>query len=456
VRVRGSHDWKKYQRAFRPPPGARWAVLCYRMDKCTGVSWLDDVSLVELPAEEADRRNLQKELERLQMTRIGHIELVAKPLGWNFQGNSASWTDGQAHTGKRSLRLSQPKFDEKTYWQLWRSDPLPHTGPETLTFSVWVKAANLKPARQGRAASVSLNALDAAGKQLDARALITLPLGTFDWRRFETKLELPRRAGALSVLFNISGLTGDAWLDDIAVVNSKGKNIWPNAGLEQAAGLPHIVMEDLNLPDDFEPSNEKFPPSATEIAISPDGNFVRDGKPVFLLANQEAYQTNPYVYRLLGVDVVGINGICPPSPTLVRRTAWGKMHLSFREDDYVETEIRDILLHGFLAYAEMTEHGKSDPLFTDRPDLFVESGHYFAYHDADPVGRRLRRNLRLSLMQTFRRYPVFMYELFNEVHYTSYHPDNLKRFRRLMREKYGSIEGWKCMGLRPAVSMQGA
>lgn len=438
--LQGTQEWTLCEKVFIPPPTARTATLALSLDLCTGTVWFDDITLRPLAASgDSAKKNEEEELKRLQLLQVGHVKLAPRPLGWTMQGEGPSWSSGEGHTGTHCLRISQTAFNEHSVWQLWRCDPVEFSGgPVRLV--VWAKGANIKRvAPHKRSASVHIVWLDEKDREL-GNAAISLPEGTFPWQRFEQQCTPPPDTRAFKLTVSLSYLTGDLWVDDLEVLDFEGRNILPNNSLEQPELRPQVVQEDVNLPEQYEIVKDTFPESATNIRISNDGNFTRNTRPVFLVATQEAYQTFPWTARLLGMDVIALNGIGPPNPTLIMKRRWGKLLLSFREDDYLETELRDVLSHGFAAYAAITEAGRDgDPLFRERPDLFVEGGHYFSYHDADPDGKRLRRNARLSLLQTTRRFPIFLYELFNEVHYMSYHPSELARFRSEMKEKYGDI-----------------
>jgi hypothetical protein len=103
------------------------------------------------------------------------------------------------------------------------------------------------------------------------------------------------------------------------------------------------------------------------------------------------------------------------------------------------------LRSGTLVYIDLLQGYKiwQSPLLRElRPELFVSSEAFFAWRpEADNgLGQRIRYNNWASVLKHTRKYPVFIYELFNEIAYTDYSPYNTSCFREEMRRKYSVIE----------------
>ena len=80
-------------------------------------------------------------------------------------------------------------------------------------------------------------------------------------------------------------------------------------GLRKAPGYKKLDLTParlrvppLELPAAFERSKEDFPKSAHDVSVGPDGNFMRDGKPVFLFGVEAEMYNGAWLHRILGLD----------------------------------------------------------------------------------------------------------------------------------------------------------
>ncbi len=430
----GSSEWRRVEKTFRMPARAEKMTFTFILRHCRGAAWLDDVRLEKVDAATADEA---AELRRLHVG-SGAAQRSERPLGWSSQGQ-ADWARGVAHSGERSLHIRLKKWDPSHRWHLWRSDRI-DCPRGALTFRAWARVARVVPgSAPSHRARCYLSFYDARGKNIGSKDLFALA-GTSGWRRYQTRVTPPRRAKTMEVIALLYGCAGEMWVDDFALVDAAGRNLALNPGVEKPLGRVRLVVQNVELSKTFEPTRETFPASATNVRIRADGNFTREGRPVFLLGAVQSGMGYPWLCKTLGIDFCVINSTGSPAATADFRLRGDVMRVTFKDPPYLPTEVRELLVNGLLPYISLHETGwRTDPLRGLRPDLMATGGHYFSYSDCLPEGRNLRAQLRKSILKTTRRYPIFVYELFNEVHYMSNARPNVQRFRRRMARRYGSI-----------------
>jgi uncharacterized membrane protein len=202
-----------------------------------------------------------------------------------------------------------------------------------------------------------------------------------------------------------------------------------------------LRIDDVALDEAGSPSTDVFPVSATNIRIE-GNNFTRDHQPQFLFG-MESVVVCPWLYRLLGQDFAHLSDTYPMA-TLRSKKEGNEFHVWWRDYPWLEAQMRLVLREGVATYVQLIEekHDKTKglPFIAERPDLYVHGSHFINWRFEEPLGQRLRQNSLKSFLRLTRRYPIFAYELFNEVKYMDYSPANLASFRSQMKEKYGSIE----------------
>lgn len=430
----GAFEWRKFEQLFTPPVGTKLIQLTLILDRCAGTVWLDDVSLSSPAVLSAMKKTDQAEWERLMMN-VGFGQPRPVPVGWNSQGSGAIWEDGAAHSGKRCLRFSMPKPPPQSdVWQWWRGEPSPFGGK--LHVSFWVKGANIAVAD----AYVGLQFYDEKeqGKQW---VHLWGARGTFDWKRVEADVapQPVHRFVAPRVGFHYC--TGDLWVDEVTITDSTAKVVNENGDIEEQLLLPSLEIR--GEPDLSQPPIRAMPPYPIEkhwITIGKDGNFHRHGRPVFLIAANET-NAYPWLSKMLTLDYVTLEtgGVSYAAASYYLR---GKKAIAqFGEHDHIATEMHELLSAGILPTVALQEMPAFQAPFANlRPDLLATGGHFFSYSQSEPDGRRLREAQHKSVLQTTRRYPVFLYELWNEVNYMSNTPQEVKWFRERMAKKYGNLE----------------
>ncbi|NQT86952.1 beta-galactosidase trimerization domain-containing protein, partial [bacterium] len=124
-----------------------------------------------------------------------------------------------------------------------------------------------------------------------------------------------------------------------------------------------------------------------------------------------------------------------------------------RDDPWLETRIREVLRGGTLFTCDFAVTKSSfTPIdyrrYRVEPPVYVPgvsgfhktSSHFLDLSQESPQGREIYHNMLRWFGRSARKYPVFLYELVNEVSYISPTPANIRAFHVQMRKKYGTIK----------------
>ena len=65
----------------------------------------------------------------------------------------------------------------------------------------------------------------------------------------------------------------------------------------------------LKIPKEYQKTTEVFPASATNVTRDKSGNFIRDGKPVFLIGVEAEMYNGGWLHRILGLDFSQITSV---------------------------------------------------------------------------------------------------------------------------------------------------
>jgi len=216
---------------------------------------------------------------------------------------------------------------------------------------------------------------------------------------------------------------------------------------ELRANCP-LVIEPFPIEPYSEVKKAPVPASFRPVTIGPDGNFLREGRPVFLLGADASVFLCPQQTRALGFDFVQVHSFYDDASSRSERTDKG-FRLYRKPFRWVETQMAMLTERGLLTYIAGNEGNirkkilrnlPKNSLLARRPDLLVEAGHFIKFRHENPEARQLRFEFWKSVLHSTRKHPVFALELFNELGYTDYAPESIARFRRLMQDKYGDIE----------------
>jgi len=206
---------------------------------------------------------------------------------------------------------------------------------------------------------------------------------------------------------------------------------------ERKVGMK-IEIEEVNLPAPVPKTSEKFPIPPAKIE---EGCFYKNNLPSYFIGAEVGLNQYPFLYKVLGLDILQFTGGEYLNNILRESKEGDTVKISWRYPKETDLVIREILENGFLAYVQQIEdERKCYPLLDDNfKDLLVTYGHFYIFRHDIPDAWKIRENARKISLAAAAKYPVFAYELFNEVGFTDYGPEALKRFRSEMEAKYSSI-----------------
>ncbi len=200
-----------------------------------------------------------------------------------------------------------------------------------------------------------------------------------------------------------------------------------------------LIIEDVVM-DNAPPraSFTELPESSHNVTIK-DGSFYRNGQPEFLIGGwQIDNECHPWLMRLLKMDFYPYNAteIYIQYGPVVKD---GKIIVSKAPAPWYEAWIYRAVSNGLLFWQEHKAEAKYCALKKELPDL-IDAGHFVCYDPLVPEGQKLYDTMFKSWMQYTRKYPVFCYELFNEVMYSNNKESAIKDFRVRMKAKYKDIK----------------
>jgi glycosyl hydrolase family 42 (putative beta-galactosidase)/uncharacterized protein DUF4350 len=229
-------------------------------------------------------------------------------------------------------------------------------------------------------------------------------------------------------------------------------NSYQNNGKKKSRGKESTIkieVEEINLPSKVKLKNY---PNVPKISIK-DGNFYKNGKPVYLIGAECNAQTrHPFLWRLLNFDFIQIVGPVYSKQTMLCKKNGDTVKISWKENHDLERDVRLILEAGFPVYTHLIEGHPSYiranfPLLRDADELLVDNGHFYSMCWENPTAAKIRRNFFKSMIRSMMSYPVFAVELFNEVSFVDYGKEALTAFRQFCTKKYGSVnkanQAWK-------------
>ena len=181
-------------------------------------------------------------------------------------------------------------------------------------------------------------------------------------------------------------------------------------------------------------------PGVQEISIR-GNSFYRDGKEYFVSGAWQLDMEAPvWRFRLFDVDV------CTYNPEFIftcyglTKGKDGVSRLELRPNPWFEAMINRFLANKINFWQEHKaaeiSHLTNDPTFHEASG----GGHFVAFDPYHPLGIPLYKELYKTWMRYTQNYPVFCYELFNELSYNNTHPLSRSAFREMMKKKYKTIQ----------------
>lgn len=256
----------------------------------------------------------------------------------------------------------------------------------------------------------------------------------FKWggKTLDRKLD-PATISALR--FNLYPKGNVFLLDDIKILIRKN----PVKVLEAVANEDKYIIKKIKLAANYPKHHNKYPKKVQNISIKKN-MFMRDGKPYFILGGWQTGVGGPFwIMRILGFDVYPYNAteiysLYAP----VRRN--GKLVVEWKANPWYEAIIDRTLKNGLTFWHEHKAASRYSALkrYKEFKDI-LHAGHFVAYDPYHPRGEEFYREMFKSWMRYTRKYPMFVYELFNEMMYDNTHLISRKAFAQEMKKKYHSI-----------------
>lgn len=203
-----------------------------------------------------------------------------------------------------------------------------------------------------------------------------------------------------------------------------------------------LFAEDLIIEVKMPPREKKHHlyPGIQNFTIQ-DNMFLRDGKPTFVSGGWQLDMEAPvWRFRLFSVDV------CTYNPEFIftcyglKKGADGVKRLQLAPNPWFEAMINRFLSNKVNFWQEhkaaKINHLTDDPNFKDASG----GGHFVAFDPYHPLGVPLYRELYKTWMRYTQNYPIFCYELFNEMSYDNTHAISRNAFRDSMRNQYRTIQ----------------
>ncbi len=199
-----------------------------------------------------------------------------------------------------------------------------------------------------------------------------------------------------------------------------------------------------------------MPPVQKQHALYPEmqkigirgASFEKEGKRCFVSGMwQLDVESAPWQHRLFAADVCTYNPEFIYTCYGLEKGADGVKRFRLKENPWYEAIISRFLANRINFWHEHKAGKMSflmkDPNFKDASD----AGHFVAFDPFHPLGIPLYRELYKTWMRYTRNYPVFCYELFNEMAYNNTHALSRNAFREAMKKKFGSVSNmnraWK-------------
>jgi hypothetical protein len=398
--------------------------------------------------------------EEVEIKEKGEI----KVKNWIMNGNGVSLATDNVHSGKYSAQIFIPikDFTKFSKYQEWKSELIQISGK--IKVSVWMKTFSVvKGEADWQKARVFFVMFDENKKPHPKHHQdICVIEGTTEWKNYILESELPPDVKYIQIICSLShGATGSVWFDDIEVIPlspQSDSSVKKESDIEkeQKREYERLLLPKEAMSGHKEEKEKKINIEIEDVVLSPsrtlkkpsffpeirDGIFYRENKPVFLIGVESSGILYPYLYKLLGIDFVCFDEIYPYALTALYKKEGDTWKVSWGSYPYLSTEIKLLLDYGIMPYIPFNESMTNkmyNPLQKDFPDLFAEVGHYLDYSPLNPIGERLRWNNRKSILKDCLSYPIFTYELFNEVFYRCHDKYNVEIFRKEMEKKYKDI-----------------
>ncbi len=142
------------------------------------------------------------------------------PAGWSSGQPGATWAEGEAREGKRSLKITCAQAGPTIGWT---SSMIPRTPGQQFVLTVH---ARLDGVTGGNGAFIGLYHTDEKGERIGQSAGLVLggsgpEVATTPWQRYVAMSEMPPEVKGVRVNVRLYGAAGTVWFDDIRVTEVK-------------------------------------------------------------------------------------------------------------------------------------------------------------------------------------------------------------------------------------------
>ena len=225
--------------------------------------------------------------------------------------------------------------------------------------------------------------------------------------------------------FEYSGRTGDVAEEDAAATPPPD-------------GHNAFLIREIELPETREVHRDDYP-ALPRIGIQGD-LFTSDDVPFFMLGGWQLDQEGPpWIMRTLDVDVMVYNADEIYTLYGGKRLDDGRIEVEWLANPWYPTVIERLVSNGVNFWHEHKGHPEYNTLrkFPEGKGI-LNAGHFVPYDPFDPTGEKFYLEMFKSWMRYTADYPIFAYELFNEMIYNNPLPRSRAAFRAAMQRKYGN------------------
>jgi len=249
----GTMDWTRTNFKFTVPTGTETVSLKLVLWDTTGTAWFDNLLCTE-QVDYVSNGNMEQ----------GSAGTVSHYTPWTNAANGDAelvWDGNTYHNpferqtnGVKALRISHAAAADSKWWQLLDG----FENGKKYRLSGWIKTSNISSGSAGEGASLAVVLADAAGEVLETVQTPSL-FGENDWKYVSLSLTVPDQAHTAKVELRLSNQTGDAWFDDLAIMQlpdveiaepqPKGKwwDYWPRFTYSGGRDLHKVLDLEANV-----------------------------------------------------------------------------------------------------------------------------------------------------------------------------------------------------------------
>lgn len=236
----------------------------------------------------------------------------------------------------------------------------------------------------------------------------------------------------------------------------KGKDI---STPKKQAGWTYEIKNPVIPKDIAYGKRSNYPEKATSLVIK-NGIFYRKENPAYVLNFETSRIFNYWFWQTVNIDMTHIGDFYTSCAIRVNVDKKNKKLTVCTKDYPMASYIPPLSLSSgvipYLQPAEVTipqsyrKKLRRNPsnekwsgeiaLYRYFPELFVTNGHFISYRPGNADAERIRENAWRIYMNRASRFPVFAYELFNELYFMDYTSENIGLFNKGLKNKFSSLK----------------